>query len=264
MAATTAASLKALKEAGEKIAVLTAYDFPSAKVLDACAIDVILVGDSCATAVMGQPDTLSITLEHMIHHTRMVANAVEQALVVADMPFMSYQVSPEDAARNAGRLISEGRAHAVKVEGPVDRIGGAIARILNAGIPVMGHIGLTPQSVHQIGGYKVQGRDESGRERLIQQARELEQAGCFAIVIECVPPATAEVITAAVGVPTIGIGAGTACDGQVLVMHDMLGWGRTKFAKCFGDVRGLMEKAFKSYVEEVKSGAYPGEEHVYK
>lgn len=264
MASVTAVSLKSRKEAGEKIAVLTAYDFPTAQLLDECDIDVILVGDSCATALMGHKDTLSMTMDAMIHHTAMVSAATKNALVVGDMPFLSYQVSPEEAVRNAGRFIAEGRAQAVKLEGSVDRVGQAIQKILNAGIPVMGHIGLIPQSVHQIGGYKVQGRGDASRQSLLRQAKELEEIGCFAIVLECVMPKVAEEITASLTIPTIGIGAGAACDGQVLVMHDMLGWGRTKFAKCFGDVKALMEEAFKSYIAEVKSGTYPAKEHEYE
>lgn len=260
----TAASIQAQKAAGEKITMLTAYDYPTAQIVDNCGIDIILVGDSCATAVMGRPNTLSITLDQMIHHTRMVADAAKRALVVADMPFMSYHVSAEEAVRNAGRLITEGGAQAVKLEGPISRIGGAVRKILDAGIPVMGHIGLTPQFVHRLGGYKVQGKDVESRNVLIEEAQGLEHAGCFALVIECVPPKTASAITDAVSVPTIGIGAGRDCDGQVLVFHDILGWGKTRFSHCFGDVKTLMEQAVTAYASAVHNGAYPSEEHVYE
>ena len=213
---------------------------------------------------MGRPNTLSVTMDEMVHHTRMVSGAVQNALVVADMPFLSYQITPEDALRNAGRLVAEGGAQAVKLEGPADKFGNAIAAILRAGIPVMGHIGLTPQSINQIGGYKVQGRTPEGRLRLKQEAEGLDQIGCFALVLECIPADLAAEITASVSIPTIGIGAGAACDGQVLVLHDMLGWGATKFSKTFGDVRALMQHACRQYVEAVQDGTFPDEEHEYK
>ncbi|MBN2309897.1 MAG: 3-methyl-2-oxobutanoate hydroxymethyltransferase [Candidatus Hydrogenedentes bacterium] len=261
----TAPSLCQRKQVGDKIAMLTAYDFPSAKLMDESGVDVILVGDSCAMAVMGRPDTLSVTMEEMLHHTRIVAAAAHRALVVADMPFLSYQVSPEDALRNAGRFVAEAGAQAVKLEGPADKFGDAIRAILRAGIPVMGHIGLTPQSVHQFGGYKVQGRDEANRQRLIEEARGLEAAGCFAVVLECMPAPLAAEITALLTIPTIGIGAGPDCDGQVLVMHDMLGLGiHTKFCKQYADLAGVMRGAFEAYVHEVKAGSFPDAEHAYQ
>ncbi|HEO72400.1 MAG TPA: 3-methyl-2-oxobutanoate hydroxymethyltransferase [Candidatus Hydrogenedentes bacterium] len=263
MARVTAVSLRERKSKGEKIAVLTAYDYPCAKLLDETGIDVVLVGDSVANAVMGRNDTLSVTVDEMLHHVAMVSAAVEKALVVADMPFLSYQVCPEDAVRNAGRLIAEGGAQAVKLEGPADKFGAAIEAILRAGIPVMGHIGLTPQSVHQLGGYKVQGRSPEAQMRLKKEAAGLEDAGCFAVVLECMPAALAAEISTALSIPTIGIGAGAACDGQVLVLHDMLGWGSTRFTKTFGDVRALMCQACGDYIEAVKSGAFPGKEHEY-
>jgi 3-methyl-2-oxobutanoate hydroxymethyltransferase len=265
----TTVSLKERKQdrhtaAGDKIAVLTAYDYPSAKILDECGVDIILVGDSCGNAIMGRPNTLSVTMDEMLHHTKMVTRAVEHALVVADMPFLSYQISPEEAVRNAGRLVAEGGAHAVKLEGPVDKFGDCITAILRAGIPLMGHIGLTPQSVHQIGGYKVQGRSPECRARLKEEAQGLDRIGCFALVLECIPADLAAEITALVSIPTIGIGAGAECDGQVLVFHDILGWGTTRFSKTFGDVRGLIQKACSDYVEAVKTGGFPGKEHEYK
>ena len=189
---------------------------------------------------------------------------MKNALVVADMPFLSYQVSPEEALRNAGRLIVEGGARAVKLEGPVDKFGSSIGAILRAGIPLMGHIGLTPQSVHQMGGYKVQGRSPEGRARLKDEARGLEEAGCFAIVLECVPADLSAEITEMLSIPTIGIGAGAVCDGQVLVLHDILGWGKTRFTKTFGDVRGLMLQACRDYASAVRGGSFPGPEHEFK
>ncbi len=227
-------------------------------------MDIVLVGDSVGMAVMGRKNTLSVTMDDMVHHTRMVSDAVQNAMVVADMPFLSYQVSPEEALRNAGRLVVEGGAQAVKLEGPADKFGDAIEAILRAGIPVMGHIGLTPQSIHQIGGYKVQGRTEEARQRLKEEAHGLERAGCFAMVLECMPSTLAAEITESVSVPTIGIGAGPACDGQVLVFHDALGWGKTKFAKTFADVRGVVTQGCAAYVEQVRAGAFPSEEQQFE
>lgn len=263
MAAVTTVTFQERKRAGEKITVLTAYDYPSACLMEEAGVDAILVGDSMGMALMGRRDTLSVTMDEMVHHTRMVTRATQRTLVIGDLPFLSYQVNPEEALRNAGRLVAEGGAQAVKLEGGADKYGDAIATILRAGIPVMGHIGLTPQSVHQFGGYKVQGRDEASRERLLREARGLEEIGCFAVVLECMPPALADEITAAIRIPTIGIGAGAGCDGQVLVMHDMLGWGATKFTKTFGDVRGQMKQAFEDYVREVRTGSFPAKEHTY-
>lgn len=259
----TTVTFQQRKKAGEKITVLTAYDYPTAKLVDEAGVDAILVGDSMGMAVMGKRDTLAVTVDDILHHTRMVTRAAERCFVIADMPFLSYQVNHEEALRNAGKLIAEGGAQAVKLEGGPDKYGDAITTILKAGVPVMGHIGLTPQSVHQFGGYKIQGRDEAGRERLLREAKGLEELGCFAIVLECMPPALAEEITQSIGIPTIGIGAGAACDGQVLVMHDMLGWGATRFTKTFVDVKGAMKQAFEDYVSEVRSGTFPAAEHTY-
>jgi 3-methyl-2-oxobutanoate hydroxymethyltransferase len=264
MARVTAPSLKERKAAGEKIAMLTAYTYPAARIMDEAGVDVILIGDSVATAVMGRPDTLSVTMDEMLHHVKMVSRAVKRALVVADMPFLSYQVTPEEALRNAARLVSEGGAHAVKLEGPANKFHAAIDAILRAGIPVMGHIGFTPQSIHQIGGYKVQGREPDAQARMKDEARGLEEAGCFAVVLELVPAGLAAEITAALAIPTIGIGAGPHCDGQVLVMHDMLGMGlQTRFAKVYADLGTAMRTAFEEYVREVKEGRYPDEEHSF-
>lgn len=222
----SAVSLRDRKRAGEKIAVLTAYDFPTAKLIDQSGVDVVLVGDSCGMVVMGRENTLGVTMDEMVYHTRIVSAAVEHALVVGDMPFLSYQISSEEAVRNAGRFVAEAGAQAVKLEGPAQRFGDTIRAILDASIPVMGHIGLQPQSIHQLGGYKVQGRDPESRARLIEEAKGLEDIGCFALVLECVPASLAKEITDAISIPTIGIGAGPHCDGQVLVMHDMLGMGK--------------------------------------
>lgn len=259
----TTITLQERKRAGEKIAMLTAYDYPTARLIDESPVDAILVGDSLGMAVMGYRDTLAVTMDDMVHHARMVSRAVEKTLVVADLPFLSYQVNPEEALRNAGRLIAEAGAHAVKLEGSAAKFGEAIALMIQAGIPVMGHIGLTPQSVHQFGGYKVQGRSKEDRVRLMEEALGLEEAGCFAMVLECMPADLAGEITRALRVPTIGIGAGPQCDGQVLVLHDMLGWGTFQFTKTFADVRSMMATAFQDYAKEVKACVFPGAEHSF-
>lgn len=259
----TTLALQKRKRDGEKIAMITAYDFPTASIIDASGMDVILVGDSVGMAVMGMEDTLSVSMEVMLHHTKMVSRAAKRAMVVADMPFLSYQVNAAEALRNAGRLVAEGGAQAVKLEGPVGKFGAAIGMILNAGIPVMGHIGLTPQSVYQLGGYRVQGRTVEDRSRLKDEALALQEAGCFSIVLECMPPDLAAEISESLHIPTIGIGAGAQCDGQVLVLHDMLGWGQTRFCKTFGDVRGEMEKAVAAYVNEVRGASFPAQEHTF-
>ena len=254
----------AASRAANKLVVLTAYDYPTAQILDEVGVDVVLVGDSAAMVVMGRPDTLSATMDEMVHHTKMVSRGVKKALVVADMPFLSYQISPEEALRNAGRFLTEGGAKAVKLEGPASKFGDNIRAILRAGIPVMGHIGLTPQSVHQIGGYKVQGRTAEARIRLKEEALGLQEIGCFSMVLECVPADLAAEITEMLDIPTIGIGAGSGCDGQVLVIHDILGWGTTTFTKTFGDVRGLMTQACREYTDAVRSGTFPDKEHEFK
>jgi 3-methyl-2-oxobutanoate hydroxymethyltransferase len=260
----SAVTLYDRKQAGEKIAVLTAYDYPSAKLMDEAGVDAILVGDSLGMVVQGHDDTLSVTMDQMVYHTSCVTRGAQRALVIADLPFMSYQINRDESVRNAGRLISEGGAQAVKLEGPADRFGDTIRGILDAGIPVMGHIGLTPQSVHALGGYKVQGRDPAARQRLIEEAMGLEETGCFGIVLECMPASLAAEITKRLSIPTIGIGAGPDCDGQVLVMHDMLGLGMlTKFTKSYGDVGKVMSGAFENYVTEVKAGSFPTVEQAY-
>jgi len=261
----TVPSLKEMKDRSEKIAMLTAYDYGWARLLDSAGVDVLLVGDSLGMVVLGYENTLPVTMEDMIRHTAAVARGTERALVVADMPFMSYQVSTAQAVENAGRLVKEGNAECVKLEGGQESCQ-AITSIITAGIPVMGHIGLTPQSVHKLGGYRVQGRGESGA-RLRQDAIALQEAGVFALVLESVPASLAAQITQELTIPTIGIGAGNGCDGQVLVTHDMTGMFdrfTPKFVKQYSDTGGSIRKAAAAYVEEVKQGDFPGEEHSFQ
>jgi len=261
------ASMKAHRH---RITMLTAYDYSFARIFDRAGIDAILVGDSLATTFRGEQTTLAVTVDEVVYHTRAVVRARERALVVADMPFLSYQVSAEDALRNAGRLIKEGGAEAIKLEGGT-AIAETIRRIAAIDIPVMGHIGLTPQSVHRMGGHRVQGR-KSGRgagcrERLIDDALAVEAAGAFAMVIEGVPPSLAREITSRVSIPTIGIGAGSDCDGQVLVMHDMLGLNdsfKPRFAKSFADLGRSAAAATECYIREVREGHFPAAEHCYR
>ncbi len=262
----TAATFAAAKAKGEKLSMLTAYDYSTAKLEDESGINGILVGDSLGNVVLGYEDTVSVTMEDMIHHGAAVARGAKNALVVVDMPFMSYEVTVEEAVRNAGRLMKEGRAGAVKLEGGV-RVAEQIRAIVKAGIPVMGHIGLTPQSINVFGGFKVQGKSEEAARALLADAKAVEEAGAFAVVIEAVPAALAQMITDAVSIPTIGIGAGAACDGQILVYQDMLGMFSDftpKFVKRYANVGKVMREAFANYAAEVASGAFPTEEHTYK
>ncbi|WP_418618370.1 3-methyl-2-oxobutanoate hydroxymethyltransferase [Slackia isoflavoniconvertens] len=262
----TAATFAAAKAKGEKLSMLTAYDYSTAKLEDESGINGILVGDSLGNVVLGYEDTVSVTMEDMIHHGAAVARGAKNALVVVDMPFMSYEVTVEEAVRNAGRLMKEGRAGAVKLEGGV-RVAEQIRAIVKAGIPVMGHIGLTPQSINVFGGFKVQGKSEEAARALIADAKAVEEAGAFAVVIEAVPAALAQMITDAVSIPTIGIGAGAGCDGQILVYQDMLGMFSDftpKFVKRYANVGEVMREAFAKYAAEVASGAFPTEEHTYK
>ena len=262
----TAATFAAAKAKGEKLSMLTAYDYSTAKLEDESGINGILVGDSLGNVVLGYEDTVSVTMEDMIHHGAAVARGAKNALVVVDMPFMSYEVTVEEAVRNAGRLMKEGRAGAVKLEGGV-RVAEQIRAIVKAGIPVMGHIGLTPQSINVFGGFKVQGKSEEAARALLADAKAVEEAGAFAVVIEAVPAALAQVITDAVSIPTIGIGAGAGCDGQILVYQDMLGMFSDftpKFVKRYANVGEVMREAFANYAAEVASGAFPTEEHTYK
>ena len=262
----TAATFAAAKAKGEKLSMLTAYDYSTAKLEDESGINGILVGDSLGNVVLGYEDTVSVTMEDMIHHGAAVARGAKNALVVVDMPFMSYEVAVEEAVRNAGRLMKEGRAGAVKLEGGV-RVAEQIRAIVKAGIPVMGHIGLTPQSINVFGGFKVQGKSEEAARALLADAKAVEEAGAFAVVIEAVPAALAQMITDAVSIPTIGIGAGAGCDGQILVYQDMLGMFSDftpKFVKRYANVSEVMREAFANYAAEVASGAFPTEEHTYK
>lgn len=262
----TAATFAAAKAKGEKLSMLTAYDYSTAKLEDESGINGILVGDSLGNVVLGYEDTVSVTMEDMIHHGAAVARGAKNALVVVDMPFMSYEVTVEEAVRNAGRLMKEGRAGAVKLEGGV-RVAEQIRAIVKAGIPVMGHIGLTPQSINVFGGFKVQGKSEEAARDLLADAKAVEEAGAFAVVIEAVPAALAQMITDAVSIPTIGIGAGAGCDGQILVYQDMLGMFSDftpKFVKRYANVGEVMREAFANYAAEVASGAFPTEEHTYK
>lgn len=262
----TAATFAAAKAKGEKLSMLTAYDYSTAKLEDESGINGILVGDSLGNVVLGYEDTVSVTMEDMIHHGAAVSRGAKNALVVVDMPFMSYEVTVEEAVRNAGRLMKEGRAGAVKLEGGV-RVAEQIRAIVKAGIPVMGHIGLTPQSINVFGGFKVQGKSEEAARALLADAKAVEEAGAFAVVIEAVPAALAQMITDAVSIPTIGIGAGAGCDGQILVYQDMLGMFSDftpKFVKRYANVGEVMREAFANYAAEVASGAFPTEEHTYK
>ncbi len=254
-----------MKEAGEKITMLTSYDFPFTRVMDDCAIDAILVGDSLGVVIDGYDNTLPVTIEEMIYHTRAVTRARPKALVVADMPFLSFQTDLRDARLNAGRLVKEGGAEAVKLEGGT-HIAATIRAIVDMDIPVVGHIGLTPQSIHRMGGYKVQGKREEQARRLMEDALAVQEAGAFALVLEGIPLALARRITDELSIPTIGIGAGPHCDGQVLVIHDILGLCEKyspKFVKRYADVRGVIADAVTSYIAEVKKGEFPDEGHSF-
>ena len=249
----------------EKIVVLTAYDAPSARLLDAAGIDVLLVGDSVEMAVYGAPATLTASLDALVRHTKAVSGAAKRALVVGDMPFLSYQASPADAVRTAGRFLAEGGAGAVKLEGGRRSLP-AVEAILAADIPVMGHVGMTPQSFRKFGGFRVQGKTAGAAEEILEDAVALDEAGCFSIVLECVPEALAARITSAVSVPTIGIGAGPHCDGQVLVYHDLLGLSgefRPKFVRRYAELAPVIEDAARRYLEDVKSGAFPSREETF-
>jgi 3-methyl-2-oxobutanoate hydroxymethyltransferase len=261
----TVRDLAAFKQRGERFAMLTAYDYPTAQLLDDARVPVLLVGDSLGQVVLGYETTLPVSMEEMIHHTRAVARGARNALIVGDMPFMSYQASDEDGLRNAGRFLKEGGAHAVKIEGP--RIDLA-AKLSERGIPVMGHLGLTPQSVHLFGGYKVQGRTDEQADNMIRWAKELEEAGCFALVLEVVPSSLAATITQRLSIPTIGIGAGPSTDAQVLVINDLIGLKSgylkdAKFVKRYANVADVITGAVKEWTSDVRSGAYPDEGHSY-
>ncbi|MBI2089366.1 MAG: 3-methyl-2-oxobutanoate hydroxymethyltransferase [Deltaproteobacteria bacterium] len=261
----TVPEIKRMKEKGERITSLTAYDYSFARILDAAGIDILLVGDSLGSVIQGQESTLPVTLDDVIYHTRAVVRGRKRALVVADMPFLSFQISVEEAKRNAGRLLQEGGAEAVKLEGGVEMLE-TVEAIVEIGIPVMGHVGLTPQSLHRFGGYKVQGKDRDQREKIIQDALAVEEGGAFSIVLEGIPMDLAQEITRRLSIPTIGIGAGPHCDGQVLVVHDMLGlfdMYAPKFVKQYADLKGVMAEAVKNFITEVKEGRFPDEEHSF-
>ncbi|NLC58346.1 MAG: 3-methyl-2-oxobutanoate hydroxymethyltransferase [Armatimonadetes bacterium] len=258
----TVPRLMELKRAGQRIVMVTAYDYPSARLADEAGVDAILVGDSLAMVVLGYENTLPVTLEEMLHHVKAVARGAERALVVADMPFLSYQGSADDAVLACGRMLKEGGARAVKLEGG-EAIAPLVARLVNSGIPVLGHLGLQPQSVHQVGGHRVQGKGAEDARRILRDAQALEAAGAFGIVLELVPRALAAAITARLAIPTIGIGAGAGCDGQVQVLHDLLGLADyvPRHARRLLDLRATIRGALETYAAEVRDGSFPGEEH---
>ena len=261
----TTTTIREMKDRGERLVMVATYDYLTARMVDEAGADAILVGDSLANVLLGYKDTLAVTMDEMIHHTKAVARGVKRALVVGDMPFMSYQASTEDAIRNAGRFLKEGRAEAVKVEGGRGMVK-KVRAIIESGIPVMGHLGLTPQWVHQFGGFRVRGKTESTARAILEDARRLEQAGVFSLVLECVPWQLAKLITEKVGVPTIGIGAGPYCDGQVLVLHDLLGLTGPrvpKFVKRYAKLDDVAMRALADFRREVKAGKFPALEHSY-
>ncbi len=258
--------IRAKKRSGERLTMLTAYDYSMARLVDGAGVDMVLVGDSLGMVVLGYDSTVPVTMEEMLHHCKAVRRGVKRAFVVGDMPFMSYQVSEEEALRNAGRFVKEAGCHAVKLEGG-EAVAGTISRLVDAGIPVMGHIGLTPQTATALGGFKVQGRDEESARRLLADARAVARAGAFSLVLECVPSALAKAITEAIEIPTIGIGAGPYCDGQVLVTNDLLGLFPRfvpRFVKKYVDLAPIVQEALQGFVKEVSSGTFPGKEHSFE
>ena len=262
----TTFKLRRMKKRGKKIVMLTSYSAPTARILSECGVDILLVGDSVGNTLLGYESTIPVTLEDIIHHSSAVARAKPDCLIVGDMPFMSYKASIDQALMNCGRMLQEGGAEAVKIEGGGNVVD-IMAAVVDAGIPVMGHIGLTPQSIFDIGGYRVQGRTKEGAEVLVEQAKRIEEAGAFSMVIELVPSETAKMITEAVSIPTIGIGAGPHCDGQVLVLWDMLGLFqdfKPKFVKKYTDIHSVIATAVLDYVKEVREGKFPDEEHSFE
>ncbi len=262
----TTTSIMQMKNSGHKISMLTAYDYTTARLLDEAGVNTILVGDSLGNVILGYEDTISVTVEDMIHHSAAVARGAKNALVVTDLPFMSYQTSVYDAVVNAGRLMKEGRAGAVKLEGGKE-VCPQIKAIVSAGIPVVAHLGLTPQSINTFGGFKVQGKTEAAAKKLIEDAKAVEEAGAFLLVLECVPAKLAKLVTDSINIPTIGIGAGAGCDGQVLVIYDMLGMFsdfKPKFVKHFANAGDMIREAVKTYIAEIDDGTFPAEEHCYK
>lgn len=267
MARKTTHTIKLYKKKGKKIVMLTAYDAPTASILSECGVDLILVGDSVGNTLLGYESTIPVTLDDVIHHSAAVARAKPDCLIIGDMPFMSYKISIEQALENCSLMLQEGGAEAVKIEGATPRVLEVVRAVVDSGIPVMGHIGLTPQSIFQLGGYRIQGRTAELTEALISQAKALEEAGAFSLVIELVPSETAKLITEAVGIPTIGIGAGPYCDGQVLVLWDMLGLFedfKPKFVKKYANVRSVIRDAVNEYSEEVRKGVFPDMEHSFE
>ncbi|MFD2371733.1 3-methyl-2-oxobutanoate hydroxymethyltransferase [Brevibacillus sp. GCM10020057] len=261
----TTSDIRKKKEAGIPITMMTAYDYPSARLVEEAGVDMILVGDSLGMVVLGYDSTIPVTMEDMVHHTKAVTRAARRAFVVTDLPFLSYHGTVEEGVKNAGRLMQEGGAKAVKMEGGKE-LAPLITRCVQAGIPVVGHIGLTPQSVHQLGGYKVQGRDLEQAQRLLDDALALQEAGVFALVLECVPEEVTGMIAKKLEIPVIGIGAGVTCDGQVLVFHDVLGYASQitpKFVKRYADIGAAIKEAVASYVSEVENRSFPASEHVF-
>jgi 3-methyl-2-oxobutanoate hydroxymethyltransferase len=259
-------TLKQLKQAGRKICMVTAYDATFARIVDDAGADIILVGDSLGMVIQGNDSTLPVTMDQMVYHCQAVSRGAKRAHIVGDMPFMSYQASADEAVKNAGRLVSEGKAHSVKLEGGAE-FAETVSRITRASIPVMGHLGLTPQSVHKMGGYVVQGRDDETAKKILSDALALQQAGAFALVLEGVPMELAEQVTSRLDIPTIGIGAGVQCDGQVLVSYDLLGMNpdfKPKFVKRFADLYGQIRGATESYFAEVRAETFPDEAHSFK
>ena len=262
----TVVTLRQMKQDRQKITMLTSYDYPMTRLLDEAGVDVLLVGDSAGNVVSGYENTLPVTMEEMLYHTRAVARGARRALVVGDMPFMSYQTGIDEARRNAGRFLQEGGAGAVKLEGGRN-MEEVIRAIVDIDIPVMAHIGLTPQSVHRMGGFKVQGRDEAQRKQVLEDAKAVLRAGAFAVVMECVPASLAREITETLSIPTIGIGAGPDCDGQVLVIHDVLGLlkgFRPKFVKHYVNMAEAVDRVVKQYIQEVRDGTFPAKEHIFQ
>lgn len=256
--------IRKMKNKGEKITMLTAYDYPTAKILEETGIDVVLVGDSVGNTVLGYENTIPVTMEEILHHTKAVSRGLENSLLIGDMPFLSYQTSVEEAVQNAGRFIKEAGAEAVKVEGGSEFLE-QIKKIIDAGVPVLGHLGLTPQRIHQFGGYQPRGRSFEEAKKIYDNAQKLEEAGVFSIVLESIPSELGKKITEKIDIPTIGIGAGPHCDGQVLVFHDLLGWTEfsPKFLKKYADLIPIIKEAVSEYKEEVMSGKFPTSEHSY-
>ena len=261
----TATQVVKKKQKAEKIVMITAYDYPTACLVDEAGVDMVLVGDSLGMVVLGYETTLPVTLEEMIHHTKAVVRGVKRALVAVDLPFLTYQTGPADALRSAGRLMQEAGATAVKLEGGAN-VCPQVRALVGAGIPVIGHLGLTPQSIHVFGGYKLQGRGEEAAQKLLADARALEEAGAFCLVLECIPEELAARVTGSISIPTIGIGAGVSCDGQVLVLHDMLGIAgkvRPRFVKQYARLEETIRDAVGQYAQEVRQGKFPAPEHSY-